>query len=30
VLLELKTYLGLEELPPDLLQGVEYFLAGAR
>lgn len=30
VLLELKTYLKLQELPPGLLQGVEYFLAGAR
>ncbi|WP_342437531.1 MBL fold metallo-hydrolase [Paenibacillus sp. FSL L8-0436] len=30
VVLELKTYLQLEELPGDLLQGVEYFMAGAK
>lgn len=30
VLLELKTYLQLEELPPGLLRSVEYFLEGAR
>ncbi|MNY74851.1 hypothetical protein D3C86_2139740 [compost metagenome] len=30
VLLEMKNYLKLEELPGDLLQGVEYFMAGGK
>lgn len=30
VLLELKRHLQVEELPPGILRGVEYFLAGAR
>ncbi|MNC08290.1 Metallo-beta-lactamase superfamily protein [compost metagenome] len=30
VVLELKDYLQLEELPADLLQGVEYFMAGSK
>lgn len=30
VLLEMKEYLKLEELPRDLLQGVEYFMAGPK
>ncbi len=30
VVLELRDYLQLEELPADLLQGVEYFMAGSK
>ncbi|ULO07805.1 MBL fold metallo-hydrolase [Paenibacillus sp. 19GGS1-52] len=30
VMLEMKTYLKLEELPKDLQQGVEYFIAGTK
>jgi glyoxylase-like metal-dependent hydrolase (beta-lactamase superfamily II) len=30
VVLEMKEYLKLEELPEDLLQGVEYFMAGPK
>jgi len=30
VILELKTYLKVDQLPEDLLQGLEYFLAGVK